>query len=220
MVKREPHSGYVPQPGSFLYSTFAVVSTRRLPPRGDRPHQNRGHTFPLDGRASVVNLKGPTVFLAPLRPRTAQRGRCFAEFEGTHDPVHSAASHGARHYQVAPRGRSAGRPRGAQASRRAVLRHAGRGGGGDPRRGARAGPDNGSGCAAARPVPRDPDDPRAHPRREPPPASVPCPGAERAGARSRCLAHPGRSEEHTSELQSRPHLVCRLLLEKKKTKVL
>src|SRR3989442_8829851 len=38
-------------------------------------------------------------------------------------------------------------------------------------------------------------------------------------------AHPGvqlieprrqRSEEHTSELQSRPHLVCRLLLEKKK----
>src|SRR2546422_5015190 len=32
-------------------------------------------------------------------------------------------------------------------------------------------------------------------------------------------AHPlqrGRSEEHTSELQSRLHLVCRLLLEKKK----
>src|SRR2546422_7909572 len=29
------------------------------------------------------------------------------------------------------------------------------------------------------------------------------------------LAH--RSEEHTSELQSRLHLVCRLLLEKKKT---
>src|SRR2546422_5280060 len=30
--------------------------------------------------------------------------------------------------------------------------------------------------------------------------------------------HPqGRSEEHTSELQSRLHLVCRLLLEKKKT---
>src|SRR5215813_5487135 len=26
-----------------------------------------------------------------------------------------------------------------------------------------------------------------------------------------------RSEEHTSELQSRPHLVCRLLLEKKKS---
>src|SRR6266550_5940830 len=29
-----------------------------------------------------------------------------------------------------------------------------------------------------------------------------------------------RSEEHTSELQSRLHLVCRLLLEKKKTKTL
>src|SRR2546429_9026535 len=28
-----------------------------------------------------------------------------------------------------------------------------------------------------------------------------------------------RSEEHTSELQSRLHLVCRLLLEKKKNKV-
>src|SRR2546422_1991377 len=30
---------------------------------------------------------------------------------------------------------------------------------------------------------------------------------------------PGRSEEHTSELQSRLHLVCRLLLEKKKEKM-
>src|SRR3712207_7770225 len=28
-------------------------------------------------------------------------------------------------------------------------------------------------------------------------------------------AHPDRSEEHTSELQSRQYLVCRLLLEKK-----
>src|SRR5437660_2989139 len=34
--------------------------------------------------------------------------------------------------------------------------------------------------------------------------------------RSRTVAH--RSEEHTSELQSRGHLVCRLLLEKKKNK--
>src|SRR5436305_12308867 len=36
----------------------------------------------------------------------------------------------------------------------------------------------------------------------------------------RRFSHPrekGRSEEHTSELQSRPHLVCRLLLEKKKS---
>src|SRR5690554_7609577 len=30
------------------------------------------------------------------------------------------------------------------------------------------------------------------------------------------IATMDRSEEHTSELQSRPHLVCRLLLEKKK----
>src|SRR3989442_8980098 len=29
------------------------------------------------------------------------------------------------------------------------------------------------------------------------------------------LEHVQRSEEHTSELQSRPHLLCRLLLEKK-----
>src|SRR5690625_6435845 len=32
----------------------------------------------------------------------------------------------------------------------------------------------------------------------------------------RCLSAADRSEEHTSELQSRGHLVCRLLLEKKK----
>src|SRR5258708_14734679 len=33
------------------------------------------------------------------------------------------------------------------------------------------------------------------------------------------LEHFDRSEEHTSELQSPDHLVCRLLLEKKKTKI-
>src|SRR3712207_8276926 len=32
-----------------------------------------------------------------------------------------------------------------------------------------------------------------------------------------CLLAPRRSEEHTSELQSRQYLVCRLLLEKKTT---
>src|SRR5207302_11497577 len=37
----------------------------------------------------------------------------------------------------------------------------------------------------------------------------------RSGARA---SMPGRSEEHTSELQSRENLVCRLLLEKKKLK--
>src|SRR3712207_9227410 len=36
-------------------------------------------------------------------------------------------------------------------------------------------------------------------------------GADRQGQ-----ARAGRSEEHTSELQSRQYLVCRLLLEKKK----
>src|SRR2546422_5207603 len=35
---------------------------------------------------------------------------------------------------------------------------------------------------------------------------------------ARQLEHLERSEEHTSELQSRLHLVCRLLLEKKKKK--
>src|SRR3989442_8859993 len=34
------------------------------------------------------------------------------------------------------------------------------------------------------------------------------------------IARSRRSEEHTSELQSRPHLVCRLLLEKKKKIIL
>src|SRR2546422_3821732 len=36
--------------------------------------------------------------------------------------------------------------------------------------------------------------------------------------RQATVALPARSEEHTSELQSRLHLVCRLLLEKKKKK--
>src|SRR3989449_11781786 len=49
------------------------------------------------------------------------------------------------------------------------------------------------------------------------PRDLPLEGEDR---RQRVPAHPGaprlRSEEHTSELQSRLHLVCRLLLEKKK----
>src|SRR3712207_8626372 len=54
----------------------------------------------------------------------------------------------------------------------------------------------------------------AHPRRSP------CPSTRNAGgrrsARAAAAAAPlGRSEEHTSELQSRQYLVCRLLLEKK-----
>src|SRR5690349_23077893 len=50
-----------------------------------------------------------------------------------------------------------------------------------------------------------------------PPAPVR--GREREGPEARCRARavpPRRSEEHTSELQSRRDLVCRLLLEKKK----
>src|SRR3989442_9810603 len=49
--------------------------------------------------------------------------------------------------------------------------------------------------------PRDPEAPPGAPGRR-----------RRAGVPQRGE----RSEEHTSELQSRPHLVCRLLLEKKK----
>src|SRR3712207_8308969 len=43
-------------------------------------------------------------------------------------------------------------------------------------------------------------------------------GSSAVGEGRLLLAHlraPGRSEEHTSELQSRQYLVCRLLLEKK-----
>src|SRR2546429_4189062 len=43
--------------------------------------------------------------------------------------------------------------------------------------------------------------------------------AKKIGCRNRMAARASdRSEEHTSELQSRLHLVCRLLLEKKKKK--
>src|SRR5207253_10635726 len=48
------------------------------------------------------------------------------------------------------------------------------------------------------------------------PESAGCAG-RRAGFPS-APRFPVRSEEHTSELQSRGHLVCRLLLEKKNTK--
>src|SRR2546421_5870615 len=45
-------------------------------------------------------------------------------------------------------------------------------------------------------------------------ASIPC------DAKFLIVAGPNRSEDHTSELQSRSDLVCRLLLEKKKKKKL
>src|SRR5258708_19650074 len=44
------------------------------------------------------------------------------------------------------------------------------------------------------------------------PSCARCAGLACSGTR----ANPARSEEHTSELQSPDHLVCRLLLEKKK----
>src|SRR3712207_7945107 len=58
--------------------------------------------------------------------------------------------------------------------------------------------------------------------------NAPCPGCGmtrcgsnlvRGNVRRALQYHPlGRSEEHTSELQSRQYLVCRLLLEKKSVK--
>src|SRR2546429_7200360 len=66
---------------------------------------------------------------------------------------------------------------------------------------------------------RSPSDQASPPQRR---KSVP--GARGKGQRLSCLAKrchrasgplKARSEEHTSELQSRLHLVCRLLLEKK-----
>src|SRR3712207_8903536 len=73
--------------------------------------------------------------------------------------------------------------------------------------------------------------PRPARRRAPRPgwsvaAPATCSALYRGGRRCRRPCAPGwrtgraaRSEEHTSELQSRQYLVCRLLLEKKKTDV-
>src|SRR6266436_5654034 len=104
-----------------------------------------------------------------------------------------------------------------------------------PRRGARGRGGRGSGHVGCR-------RPRAggalpYIRRRPPAASrqvAPLPGhvhgrgarvavggsraCERTAGRLSVDQRPSRSEEHTSELQSRLHLVCRLLLEKKKGK--
>src|SRR3712207_7675471 len=64
---------------------------------------------------------------------------------------------------------------------------------------------------------RRPD--RGAPRRRPDHGRHPEPPAQRQPLGRRAEAAPRRlvrSEEHTSELQSRQYLVCRLLLEKKK----
>src|SRR3712207_9501545 len=63
----------------------------------------------------------------------------------------------------------------------------------------RSGPGQGQGVARHQPAVRR--------------VGVPQPGA---ADRHRRPGHAERSEEHTSELQSRQYLVCRLLLEKKK----
>src|SRR5439155_22488693 len=72
---------------------------------------------------------------------------------------------------------------------------------------------------------RGPCSPAAAPGRKPardalaPPAQ---PGVQlhhEGNGRSVVSPPPARSEEHTSELQSRGHLVCRLLLEKKKRRL-
>src|SRR3712207_7066759 len=55
----------------------------------------------------------------------------------------------------------------------------------------------------------------AHPARRRRASSPPRP--EASGGYCACCGASVRSEEHTSELQSRQYLVCRLLLEKKKS---
>src|SRR2546430_13983213 len=49
--------------------------------------------------------------------------------------------------------------------------------------------------------------------------ALPSAGRHRIPGRARAGRASGRSEEHTSELQSQSNLVCRLLLEKKKLTV-
>src|SRR3712207_8141390 len=57
--------------------------------------------------------------------------------------------------------------------------------------------------------------PRGHGGRGGPGTAGPCARPRRTSRHARSA----RSEEHTSELQSRQYLVCRLLLEKKKTHI-
>src|SRR3712207_8254725 len=76
------------------------------------------------------------------------------------------------------------------------------------RSGRAAGPATPSRCPARAPPPS---------RAPTPSASHPPPPADGSTDRRPATTSPrGRSEEHTSELQSRQYLVCRLLLEKQK----
>src|SRR2546421_285985 len=65
-------------------------------------------------------------------------------------------------------------------------------------------------------IPRQPTAPYSESLRPSPVAAVP--GGNTCGCSRSRWFHLHRSEEHTSELQSRSDLVCRLLLEKKKIK--
>src|SRR2546427_5651428 len=71
-----------------------------------------------------------------------------------------------------------------------------------------------------RPLPRAPDGGGRPPRQQRLPQLRSAGQAIEAVAAKpqRVRVHAARSEEHTSELQSQSNLVCRLLLEKKKTK--
>src|SRR5256886_8857123 len=79
----------------------------------------------------------------------------------------------------------------------------------------RCGPESrrGSRVSGARAGPGDRGGAAAHPRRR-----LRDRGGGLARSARRPRGTPGRSEEHTSELQSQSNLVCRLLLEKKKKK--
>src|SRR5206468_8739486 len=78
-------------------------------------------------------------------------------------------------------------------------------------------------CSARSPACASPSPRRRATRSSP---ICPCPPARAARSSStrtrarRCRERVERSEEHTSELQSRSDLVCRLLLEKKKQTVI
>src|SRR2546430_11914441 len=70
-----------------------------------------------------------------------------------------------------------------------------------------------------------PEEPQIAARIDPAAGRRPRPGQARTGRAQGAVgtglvAELGRSEEHTSELQSQSNLVCRLLLEKKMTKFL
>src|ERR1039458_7868132 len=83
-----------------------------------------------------------------------------------------------------------------------------------PRRGSDQSRDR-QGAVAPHSARRRRSSPAARARRFPPPAAAKYRSRVWDKSRSRRTTRSARSEEHTSELQSLRHLVCRLLLEKK-----